>query len=272
MGDIVSLDELARAVAPGAKLAVPADYSGVAMAATFAILALAPRALHLVCVPVSGLQADMLIGRGLIETLETSAITLGEAGGAPRFQDAVRRGALRLRDATCPAIHSGLIASQKGVPFLPMRGLIGSDLMKTRPDWKIIDNPFAPDDPIVVVPAIQPDVALFHAPEADRFGNVRIGRRRELVTLAQASKATLVTVERIVEGSLLASEDSAAGVLPALYVTQIAVAPKGAWPLGLWDEYPTDAAEVARYAAMARTAEGFEAYLEGFAGRRAEAA
>ena len=80
------------------------------------------------------------------------------------------------------------------------------------------------------------------------------------------------TVERIVEGSLLASEDSAAGVLPALYVTKIAVAPRGAWPLGLWGEYPADAAELSRYAAMARTAQGFAAYREGFARRAREAA
>ena len=103
---------------------------------------------------------------------------------------------------------------------MPIRGIIGSDLMKVRPDWKIIDNPFATDDPIVVVPAIRPDVALFHAPEADRFGNVRIGRQTELATMAYAAKTTLVTVERISETSLLADENSAAGVLPALYVTR----------------------------------------------------
>lgn len=272
MADIVSLDALAAEVKPGMKLAVPADYCGVAMAATAAILAHRPQNLHLVCVPVTGMQGDMLIGEGLVGTIETSAVTLGEAGGAPRFIDGVRRGAFRLMDATCPAVHSGLIAAQKGVPFLPIRGIIGSDLLKTRTDWRIIDNPFAPDDPIVVVPAIQPDIALFHAPEADRFGNVRIGRRRELVTMAHAAKATLVTVERISETSLLKDENSAAGVLPALYVEKIAQAPRGAWPIGLWGEYPADPAEIARYAAMARTPGGFAAYVDGFARRFTEAA
>ena len=138
---------------------------------------------------------------------------------------------------------------------MPICGIIGSDLMKARPDWKIIGNPFAPDDPIVVVPAIRPDIALFHAPEADRFGNVRIGRQAELAAMAYAAKATLVTVERIRETSLLADENSAAGVLPALYVTGIAEARNGAWPLGLWGEYLLDDAEVARYARMAKSAE-----------------
>ena len=273
MGEIVSLEELAAEVQPGCKLAVPADYCGVAMSATAAIIANRPKSLHVVCVPVTGMQGDMLIGEGLVGTLETSAVTLGEAGGAPRFQDAVRKGSFKLMDATCPAVHSGLIAGQKGVPFLPIRGIIGSDLLKTRTDWKTIQNPFSDEeDPIIVVPAIQPDVSIFHAPEADRFGNVRIGRRRELLTMAQASKATIVTVERISEESLLKTEDSAAGVLPALYVTKIAVAPRGAWPLPLWGEYGVDTAEVARYAAMARTPEGFAAYMDGFARRLREAA
>jgi glutaconate CoA-transferase subunit A len=272
MGEIVSLQALAVKVRSGMRVAVPVDHCGVAMAATSAIIANRPENLHLVGVPVTGMQGDMLIGEGLLSVLETSAVTLGEAGGAPRFIDGVRRGAFRLMDATCPAVHSGLIAAQKGVPFLPIRGIIGSDLLKTRTDWKIIDNPFAEGDPIVVVPAIHPDIALFHAPEADRFGNVRIGRRRELVTMAHASKMTLVTVERISETSLLHGEDSAAGVLPALYVDSISVVPRGAWPIGLWGEYPPDTAEIARYAAMARTAQGFASYMDGFARRLAEAA
>src|SRR5205085_4854687 len=133
-----------------------------------------------------------------------------------------------------PAIHAALLAAQKGVPFMPIRGIIGSDVLAHRADWKVIDNPFASDDPIIIVPAIAPDVALFHAPEADRFGNVRIGRRRELATMAYAAKVTLVTVERISETPLLHDEDSAAGVLPALYVERIAVVPRGAWPIGRW--------------------------------------
>jgi len=264
MDNLVSLSQLVRAIANGDSVVVPADRSGVAMAATVALIAAGVKDLHLICAPVSGLQADMLIGAGCVGTLETSAVTLGEAGGAPRFVDGVRSGAFALKDATCPAILAGLVAAQKGVPFMPIRGLIGSDLMKARPDWKVIDNPFAETDPIVLVPAIQPDFALFHAPEADRFGNVRIGRQSELAAMAYASKRTLVTVERIVETSLLADENAAAGVLPALYVESIAVASRGAWPIGLWGEYRTEDSEIERYARMARTAEGFATYLQGF--------
>src|SRR5262249_14866816 len=144
---------------------------------------------------------------------------------------------------------------------------IGSDLLQVRPDWKVIEAPVGEPGKVVVVPAIAPDVALFHAPEADRFGNVRIGRYRELATMAYAAKRSLVTVERIVDRNLMDTEESAAGVLPSLYVDAIAVAERGAWPLPLWGEYEGDHAEIVRYAAMARTTGGFRAYLSTFLGR-----
>ncbi|MEI4487537.1 CoA transferase [Frigidibacter sp. MR17.14] len=253
---------LARHVRPGMTLGMPVDYAGVSMAMTRPLIEHGAGDLHLVCVPTGGLQVDKLIGAGLVRTVETSAVTLGEAGGAPRFNAAVREGRIAIRDATCPAIHAGLMAAQKGVPFLPMRGLIGSDVLARRGDWKVIDNPFATGgDPIALIPAIHPDVSLFHAPMADRNGNVWIGRRRELAAMAYASTETLVTVERIIDTDLLADETTAAGTLPALYVTAVAEAPRGAWPYGLWGEYATDVDELRRYAAAARSAEGFAAYM-----------
>lgn len=268
----LSLDALAARVPDGAKLAVPADYSGIAIAATLALIRRGVRRLHLVCVPISGLQADLLIGAGAVDTLETSAVTLGEFGPAPRFSDAVRNGKIRLMDATCPAILAALQAAEKGLPFIPLRGLIGSDLVAHRPDWKIIDNPFAPGDPIVALAAIRPDVALFHAPLADRDGNVWIGRRRELMTLAHASALTLVTVEQVTQTSLLADKSRAAGVIPALYVGAVAEAQAGSWPLGLWDRIPADDRALEAYVAAARTQAGFDRLVAQWLDRPAAAA
>ncbi len=260
-----SLDDLAARVPDGAKLAVPRDITGPAMAATRALIRRGVRGLHLVCVPTSGLQADLLIGAGCVATLETSAVTLGEFGPAPRFTAAVKAGSIAILDATCPAIHAGLQAAEKGIPFMPLRGVLGSDLVGYRPDWQVIQNPFADadeaGDPILVLPAIRPDAALFHAPRADRFGNVWIGPRRELMTMAHAAKETLVTVEEVVEGDLLAGDETAAGTIPALYVSAIAEAESGAWPLAFHDAYPADAAELADYARLARTEAGFAQYL-----------
>lgn len=259
---LTSLRDMAKQIERGMRVALPVDYAGVSMAMTKPIIERGAGDLHLICVPTGGLQVDQLAGAGLVRTVETSAVSLGEAGGAPRFNEAVREGAIRVMDATCPAIHAGLMAAQKGSPFVPMRGLIGTDVLRYRSDWRVIDNPFAESgDPIVLIPAIRPDIAVFHAPVADRFGNVWIGRRRELAAMAYASAKTVVTVERIVEESLLLSETTAAGTLPAIYVTAVAHAPKGAWPYGLWGEYPTDTAELLRYASAARTANGFADYM-----------
>ena len=148
---------------------------------------------------------------------------------------------------------------------MPLRGVLGSDLIAHRPDWKVIDNPFAPHgDPILLLPALAPDVAAFHAVCADAHGNVYVGRRRELATVAHASHSVLVTVERMVEGNLLEDEAMAPGVINGVYIDAVSLAPRGAWPIGLLDEYPLDSAHIALYARMARTEAGFRAYLEAY--------
>src|SRR5882757_4354389 len=257
-----SLDEALAPITDGCVLAVPREQSGVAMAATRALIRRGIKHLTLIALPTSSLQADLLIGAGAIDTLETSAVSLGEFGPAPRFTAAVTAGAIRMKDATCPALHAAFQAAEKGIPFMPLRGLLGSDVLAHRPDWKVVDNPFGNDDPIVLLPALKPDVAMFHTPLADRDGNIWIGRDRELAMMAHAAVKTVVTIEKLHDGNLLDDPVLAAGALGGFYVESIAVAPNGAWPLGLADHYPTDAAHVAEYARLAVTPEGFAAYLD----------
>ena len=92
-------------------------------------------------------------------------------------------------------------------------------------------NPFADDDPIVAMPAILPDIALFHAAEADRYGNVWIGRRRELAAMAYAARRPSSPSSASATTSLLDDEVTAAGVLPALYVERVARRAEGALAL-----------------------------------------
>jgi glutaconate CoA-transferase subunit A len=257
-----SIDEAIAPITNGCMLVVPREVSGVPMAATRALIRRGVKQLYLLALPTSSLQADLLIGAGCIETLETSAVSLGEFGPAPRFTAAVISGTVKLKDATCPALHAALQASEKGVPFMPLRGLLGSDILKYRDDWKVITSPFGDNDQIVLLPAIKPDVALIHAPMADRFGNVWIGRQRELATMAHAADKTIATVERIHDGNLLDDPTLAAGTLPGFYVESVAVAERGSWPLGLPDFYGADADHLAEYARMAGTAEGFAEYLD----------
>ncbi len=257
-----TLDDMLASVTDGCMLVVPRETSGVPMAAARALIRRGVKRLHLVALPTSSLQADLLIGAGCVETLETSAVSLGEFGPAPRFTAAIKTGTIKMKDATCPALHAALQASEKGVPFMPLRGLIGSDILKYRADWKTVDSPFGNDDPIVLLPALKPDVALIHAPMADKYGNVWIGRQRELATMAHASVKTIATVEKIHDGNLLDDPVLAAGTLPGFYVESVAIAERGAWPLPLPDHYGVDADHLAEYARMAATEKGFADYLE----------
>lgn len=82
----------------------------------------------------------------------------------------------------------------------------------------------------------------------------------------------MVTVEDVRDVDLLASEETAAGTLPAIYVESCAIAKHGAWPAGLWNIYPTDEAHYRRYAELARTDDGFARYLDEFVHHRRHAA
>ncbi|MEM1297987.1 MAG: CoA-transferase [Pseudomonadota bacterium] len=260
--DMITVEEIAEAVPDGALLGVPADYSGVPMAVTRALVVRGARGLRLYCLPLTTMQGDMLIGAGCVEGVEAAAVTMGEYGLAPCFSRAFEAGGIAMQDSTCPALHAQLQAVERGTPFMPLRGLLGSDIAKNRPDWRVISNPFSnEEDPVVLLPARQLDVTVVHAPYADSVGNVFIGRNRELATLIHAAKQTFVTVEKIIDGDMFETESTAAGALPAFYVSGIAEAPKGAWPLGLTDQYDPDGEELRRYVAAARSPEGFAAYL-----------
>ena len=263
MALFTTLDDLAQQVADEALIVLPPDYSNVPVAAVMALIRRGVKDLHLLFAPIGGIAGDLLIGAGCVKTLEAAAITMGEAGLAPRFSEAVQPNTIAMLDSTCPAIHTALQASEKGVPFMPLRGLIGSDVLKNRADWQVIVDPFDKNDgPIVLLPAIQPDIALIHAPLADRDGNVWIGKRRELMTMAHAAKTTFVTVEEIQDDNLLENDLTAAGTLPDMYVGAIAEAEKGCWPLGLAGRYPADTAAIMDYVEQASSQVGFEEWLK----------
>ena len=263
-----SAQDIAGLIPDGAQLALPPDYSLPAMEVVRCLVRRRARKLRLLGVPVLGLCADLLIGAGCVEEVETSAVSLGEAGLAPRFTEAAERGLLRVKDATCPAIHTGLQASEKGVPFMPLGGVLGSDLVRGRQgDWIVSPNPFSKSE-ILLVKAIRPDVALFHARWVDDEGNAWVGRRRELATIAHASRRTFVTYEEKKPGNMLEDELLAPGVVSSVYVSAVAPAKRGAWPFGAPGMYDIDDAHLAAYARAAKTGEGFQRYLDEFVLRK----
>jgi len=268
---LTDLDTLASRISDNDTLLLPytfgAPFSGAAMELTRELIRRRIRGLHLVGVPALTWQADLLIGAGCVAIVEAGSILLYEHGAARRFVDAQRRGEIEVRDSTCPAIYSALIAAEKGLPFLPVRGLIGSDLLRLHEklgDWQLISNPY-PDgamaDPIVAVRAIRADAALFHAPLGDRHGNVWVGRRAELATMAHAATKALVTVEQLVNYDLMDDERYAPSAIPSIYITALAHVPRGSWPLDCGPERPEDTDHLREYVALAADREGFAEYL-----------
>ena len=263
----ITVKDIAREVKDNCLLGIPADYSGVPMSVTIEIIKNNTKGLRLYCLPLTTIQGDMLIGAGCVSEIETAAVTLGEYGQAPRFQDAIENSKIKIKDSTCPALHAQLQATEKSVPFMPLRGILGSDLYKNRNDWSVINNPMSSktnDEKIVILPAVQLDILIFHASKADINGNVQIGRRRELATLAHASKKVYVTVEEIVDEDFFDCELKAAATLPSLYVDGISLARNGAWPCGLTDCYEIYGNEMSNYAKSAKYQETFDEYIRNF--------
>ena len=263
----ITVKDIAKKVKDNCLLGIPADYSGVPMSVTIEIIKNNTKGLRLYCLPLTTIQGDMLIGAGCVSEIETAAVTLGEYGQAPRFQDAIENSKIKIKDSTCPALHAQLQATEKSVPFMPLRGILGSDLYKNRNDWSVINNPISyktNDEKIVILPAVQLDILIFHASKADINGNVQIGRRRELATLAHASKKVYVTVEEIVDEDFFDSELKAAATFPSLYVDGISLAKNGAWPCGLTDYYDIDTNEMSKYAKAAKYQETFDEYMRDF--------
>ncbi|MEZ5866205.1 MAG: CoA-transferase [Geminicoccaceae bacterium] len=253
--------ELAALIPDGAVLALAPDYSGCSLATVRELIRKGAKRLRLVGLPQLGLQADLLIATGCVAGIETAAISLGELGLAPAFDRAWRAGSVSVTESTCPAIHAGLTAAEKGVSHLPLAGVLGSDLIALRPDWQVGPDPFT-GEPGLLVPAIRPDFLLFHAAVADRSGNVWIGVRRELMLAAHAARRTLATVEEVAGHDLLADDLWAAGTIPALYVEQVATASGGAAPVGLRGRYGPDRAWLASYAEAARDPASCKAFLD----------
>jgi len=239
LNTLAKTDALAASIPDGSHIALAPDYSGCALEVVRALVRRRARDLHLIGCPQLGLQAELLIAGGCVAGIETAAIGLGESGRAPAFARAYSERRIRVIESTCPAIHSGLQAAEKGLRFMPVASILGSGLVAARPDWRVIVDPFSGGD-ILLVPAIRPDVALFHVPLADRDGNAWIGVRRELMLMAHAARRSIVTAERIHESSLLRDPALAAGTIPALYLSDLSQLQGGARPNGLFGVHDAD--------------------------------
>ena len=146
-----------------------------------------------------------------------------------------------------------------GVPYVPIVGLVGTDLLQRRDDMVVAVDPFDGKTKSVVAKALRPDVAVFHVQKADRQGNVSCSYHAEYVILAEASKHVIVTAEEVVDR--LKEEEATGTFIPAIHVDAIVHTPYGAHPAGCAGLYGPDVAHMARYVAASRDDASFEEYL-----------
>jgi glutaconate CoA-transferase subunit A len=173
---------------------------------------------------------DQLIGAGCASRLVFSWGGNPGVGSLHRFRDAVEHGwpvPLELEEHSHAGMANRYAAGASGLPFAVLRGYTGTDLVKHTTNIKTVTCPFT-GEVLTAVPALNPDVSVIHAQQADRRGNIRMwgitGVQKEAVL---AAKRSLVTVEEIVDEF---EPKPGAVVLPNWVVSRIAVVPGGAHP------------------------------------------
>jgi glutaconate CoA-transferase, subunit A len=213
--------------------------------------------------PSAGLNADLLIGAGLVDEVATSYVGFEHLGLAPAFRRAVEGGRLRVLELDEPSIVHGLYAGAGGLPFMALpRGLELSDVSGVNPEsYRVVEDPFS-GQPYLAVAPLRPDVALIHATEADVRGNA--GFKGSCFTdrlMALAARRVIVQVERLVSTDEV-SGYPAGSSLPGFLVDAVVVAPGGCLPTAAHGEYGYDEAALRRYLELARDEAGFLEYLE----------
>jgi glutaconate CoA-transferase subunit A len=256
---LVTLEEAAARVRDGDVVALGGGLSArLPMALVRELIRQGRRDLHLVG-SAHGIDVDLLVAAAAVAICEESYVGFEQdLGLAPAYRRAAEGGEIRLAESCCVTMLTQLRAAEAGVPFLPVRGVKGSDIRRLHPEYAEITCPFT-GEVLVAVPALSPDVALIHASLGDRRGNLHFDKPYVLdERFASASQLVVATVERVASTDEVAD----AGItVPAHLVTAVAEAPFGAHPTSCYPEYAYDRNHLRQYVAAAATAEGASEYL-----------
>ena len=208
-----------------------------------------------------GIDFDILIGAGVASKVSAAYIGLEEYGLALNFRKKVESGELEFLEHTCGSVISGFRAGAMGIPFIPIKGIYGSDLLKVREDFKEIECPLT-GEKLIAVPGISPDVAIIHAQEADEYGNIRIrGTRFEDELMIKSAEIAIVTVEKIIQHEEIRKNPELT-TIPYFYVDSVVEVPKGAYPTSCYGYYESSKDEIAEYAKSIKDGETFQKYIK----------
>jgi glutaconate CoA-transferase subunit A len=217
------------------------------------------RGLHLVG-SAHGIDVDLLVAVGAVRRCEESYVGFEQdLGLAPAYRRAAEEGTIEIAESCCATILAQLRAAEMGLPFLPVRGVRGSDIGRLHPEYAEITCPFTGEQ-LVAVPALRPAVALLHAPAGDRYGNLHLEQPYVLdERFAAASQLVIATVDELVG----TDEVVAAGVtIPGHLVAAVVEAPFGAHPTSCYPRYAYDRDHLREYVSAAQSGpDGLEKYL-----------
>jgi glutaconate CoA-transferase subunit A len=196
---VVTLEEAASFVQDGASVGIGGStMSRTPMAMIWALIR--ARKKHLTCSrSIVSTDGDLLFGSGVCDHMITSWFAQSILWGLSKvMRHHVEKSLARYDEWSHLAVGMRFRAGAMGVPFMPIRSMLGSDVLKQRPEAKEIDCPFT-GEKLLLVPALNPDVALIHVQRCDAYGNAQIdGLQFMDIDLAMAANRVILTTERIV--------------------------------------------------------------------------
>lgn len=205
------------------------------------------------------MSMDVLVGAGLVTHTECGTGNLERYGTAFRWRAAAEAGELKVADYSHLGMASRFLAASLGLPFMPIKSLLGSDILSTKradgPDreFALIDDPFSEDEePVALLPALGPDVSIVHVQKADALGNFAIeGFSTHEPEMVKGSKAVIVSCEELV-GPEYFREHPGETTVPYLFVDAVVHQPFGGYPTSVYRRYEHDREHITEYQRLAR--------------------
>jgi glutaconate CoA-transferase subunit A len=220
--------------------------------------------------PWGGYSSDLLIGAGLVKKICTAYMGFELLGLAPCFRRAVESQEIEVEDYSNLTIFARLRAGATGVPFYPLKAILGSDIMRDlvkKRKAKEIECPFT-GEKVCVVPALAPDVTIMHAQRADLSGNIQVDGADWLAQdLAMSSKRVIATVEKRTDSrsqKMQVRNTIQGAIIPGVLVDAVACIPYGAHPTSCFGYYDLDREHLERYVKESINPEKFVRYLQRF--------
>jgi glutaconate CoA-transferase, subunit A len=212
--------------------------------------------------PISDILFDQMIGAGCVDQVIAAWVGNVMMGSAYNFRRAVEEDGLKIFNMTNFAIALALQAGAMGVPFLPTKAALGSDIPKGNHFFYQIFSPFEPKENLWAVRALNPDITIAHVQRADREGNAHCwGNFGVLIEGVRAARRVIVVAEEIVEPEVIASDPNRT-VIPGFLVNAVVECPHGAHPSPVQGYYKRDDAFFRQYHEQTKTKADSDAWLE----------